>query len=101
MLETLQNQKDLWYSRYGSNIITGTKEYLVFSILVLLWRACNLTSFSPCLTGTVDYLFASRHKGGDPGSSPRGVYLCETRIALLALSCYSGDPDMIDHCGLV
>ncbi len=27
-----------------------------------LWRACNLTSFSPCLTGPVDYLFASRHK---------------------------------------
>ncbi len=22
-----------------------------------LWRACNLTSFSPCLTGPVDYLF--------------------------------------------
>ncbi len=28
-----------------------------------LWRACNLTWFSPCLTGLVDYLFASRHKG--------------------------------------
>ncbi len=28
-----------------------------------LWRACNLTPFSPCLTGPVDYLFASRHKG--------------------------------------
>jgi hypothetical protein len=28
-----------------------------------LRRACNLTSFSPCLTGPVDYLFASRHKG--------------------------------------
>jgi hypothetical protein len=28
-----------------------------------LWRACNLTSFSPCLTGPVDYLFASRHNG--------------------------------------
>jgi hypothetical protein len=28
-----------------------------------LWRACNLTSFSPCLTGPVDYLFASCHKG--------------------------------------
>jgi hypothetical protein len=35
MLETLQNQQDLWYSRYGtcSNNITGTKEYLaVFHI---------------------------------------------------------------------
>jgi hypothetical protein len=28
-----------------------------------LWRACNLTSFSPCLTGPLDYLFASHHKG--------------------------------------
>jgi hypothetical protein len=36
----------------------------------------------------------------DLGSIPRG-YLCETGILLLALSCYIGDPDMIDHCGLV
>jgi hypothetical protein len=29
-------------------------------------------------------------------------YLCETGILLLALSCYIGDPDVIDHfCGLV
>ncbi len=52
-----------------------------------LWRACNLTSFSPCLTGPVDYPFASHHKG--PGfKSPKG-YLCETGILLLALSRYS------------
>jgi hypothetical protein len=64
-----------------------------------LCRACNLTSFSPCLTGPVDYPFASRHNG--PGfKSPMG-YLCETRILLLALSRYIGDPDVIDHCGLV
>ncbi len=30
-----------------------------------------------------------------------GGYLCETGILLLALSRYIGDPDMIDHCGLV
>jgi hypothetical protein len=36
----------------------------------------------------------------DPGSNPRGGYLCETGIVLLALSRYSGDPDVIDHCGL-
>ncbi len=33
-----------------------------------------------------------------------GEYLCETRILgilLLALSRYIGDPDVIDHCGLV
>ncbi len=51
-----------------------------------LWRACNLTSFSPCLTGPVDYLVASRHKG--PGFKSPGRYLCETRILLLALSRY-------------
>jgi hypothetical protein len=51
-----------------------------------LWRACNLASFSPCLTGPVDYPFASRHKG--PGfKTPRG-YLCETGILLLAFSRY-------------
>jgi hypothetical protein len=36
----------------------------------------------------------------DLGSIPMG-YLCETGILLLALSCYIGDPDVIDHCGLV
>ncbi len=30
-----------------------------------------------------------------------GGYLCETGILLLVLSCYIGDPDVIDHCGLV
>ncbi len=51
-----------------------------------LWTACNLTSFSPCLTGPMDLPFASCHKG--PGfKSPRG-YLCETGIFLLALSRY-------------
>ncbi len=52
-----------------------------------LWKACNLTSFSPCLTGPVDYLFASCHKGPE-FKSPEG-YLCETGILLLALSRYS------------
>jgi hypothetical protein len=51
------------------------------------WRACNLTSFSPCLTGPVDYLFASCHKG--PGFSCPGGYLCETGILLLALCCHT------------
>jgi hypothetical protein len=69
-------------------------------IIKILWRACNLTSFSPCLTGPVDYLFASCHKG--PRFKCPGGYLCETGILLLALSRYIGDPDVIDHhCGLV
>ncbi len=39
-----------------------------------LWRACNLTSFSPCLTCPVNYPFASRYKG--PGfKSPGGTYV--------------------------
>jgi hypothetical protein len=64
-----------------------------------VWRSCNLTSFSPCLTGPVDYLFASRHKG--PRIKSPGEYLCETRILLLALSRYIGDLDVIDHHGLI
>ncbi len=64
-----------------------------------LWRACNLTSFSPCLIGPVDYLFASCHKG--PGFKSPGGYWCETGILLLAMSRYIGDPDVIGHHGLV
>ncbi len=64
-----------------------------------LWRACNLTSFSLWLTGTVDYLFASCHKG--PWFKSPGGYLCEAGILMLALSRYFGDPDVIDHCGFV
>jgi hypothetical protein len=73
----------------------------MYSILVImsLWRACNLTSFSPQLTDPVDYPFASRHKG--PGFKSPGGYLCETGILLLAMSRYIGDPDVINHCGLV
>jgi hypothetical protein len=52
--------------------------------MLRMWRACNLTSFSPCLTGQVDYLFASRHKG--PRFKSPGGYLSETGILLLALS---------------
>jgi hypothetical protein len=46
----------------------------------------------------VDYLFASRHKGH--GFKSPGGYLFDTGILLLALSCYIGDPGVIDHCGL-
>jgi hypothetical protein len=51
-----------------------------------LSRACNLTSFSPCLTGPEDYPLASRHKG--PGFKSRRGYLCETGILLIVLSRY-------------
>jgi hypothetical protein len=36
-----------------------------------LWRAYNLTAFTPCLTGPVDYLLASRHEG--PGFNSQGL----------------------------
>jgi hypothetical protein len=48
---------------------------------------CNLTAFIPCLTGLVDFLFASRHEG--PRFNPQGGYLCETGILLLVLSRYN------------
>ncbi len=54
------------------------------SINIVLWRSCNLTAFTPCLTGPVDYLFASCHEG--PGFKSPWGYLCETGILLLALS---------------
>jgi hypothetical protein len=57
------------------------------SIYTLMCRACNLTSFSLCLTGPVDYPIASRHKGS--GFKSPGGYLCETGILLLALSRYT------------
>ncbi len=72
----------VWWGRQGA-------------VSLQLWRACNLTSFSPCLTGPVDYLFASRHKG--PRFKSPGGYLSETGILLLVLSRYTGDPDVIDH----
>ncbi len=56
-------------------------------------------SFSQWHTGPVDHLFASCHKG--PGVQIPWGYLCETGILLLVLSHYIGDPDVIDHCGLV
>jgi hypothetical protein len=43
--------------------------------------------------------FASRLKG--PRFNSPGGYLCETGILLLAVSRYIGDPDVIDHHGLV
>ncbi len=38
-----------------------------------LWRACNLTTFTPSLTGPVDYPFASHHEG--LGFNPQGVLM--------------------------
>jgi hypothetical protein len=55
----------------------------------VLWRSCNLTSFSPCLTGPVDYLLASRDKGLRFKST--GGYLYKTGILLLALSRYRSE----------
>jgi hypothetical protein len=64
-----------------------------------MWRACNLTSFTHSLTGPVGQPFASRYEG--PGFNLQGGCLCETGIRLLALSHYIGDPDVIDHYGLI
>ncbi len=83
----------------GCKNYSASKGRKISKNMKVLWRACNLTSFSPCLTGPVDYPFASSHKG--PGLKSPGGYLCETGILLLALSCHIGDPDMIDRCGLI
>ncbi len=46
----------------------------LFDKTSLVWRACNLTSFAPCLTGPVDYLFDSRYKGSG-FKTPGGTYV--------------------------
>jgi hypothetical protein len=51
----------------------------------LLWGACNLTSFSPCLTGPVDYPFASCHKG--PVFKTVMCYGPQRRNLLSAINC--------------
>jgi hypothetical protein len=58
-----------------------------------MWRACNLTLFLPCLTGPVDYLFASRHKG-HRFKSPGGTYV-KPGFSGLGLPRYIGDPHVI------
>ncbi len=41
---------------------------------IIMCRACNLTAFIPCLTGPVDYPFASCYEG--PGLNPQaGTYV--------------------------
>jgi hypothetical protein len=89
---SILNMFQLSVKIHNSYIDFTSDRYIVFRKLL---RPCNLTSFSPCLTGPVDYLFASRHKG--PRFKSLGGYLCEARILLLALSRYIGDPDVIDH----
>jgi hypothetical protein len=64
---------------------------------IRLLRACNLTAFTHSLTSpVVNPLLPS---WGTRVQS-LGGYLCETGILLLAMSCYIGDPDVIDHGGL-
>jgi hypothetical protein len=87
--------------RSGSTV-TGSNfdRWIMIEFFYQVVRACNISPFSPCLTGPMDYPFASCHKG--PGFKSPGGYLRKTGIPLLALSCYIGDPDMIDHhCGFV
>jgi hypothetical protein len=91
----------IWISRFGvPETITSDHgpqftSNLWLLLCQMLWRACNLTMFH-WSSGLACLLPVTR----DPGSNPLGE-LCETRILLLVLSCYIGDPDMIDHHGLV
>jgi hypothetical protein len=58
-----------------------------------LWRACNLTSFTPCLTGPVDYPFASCHEG--PGFNSQGgtcVKLGYSPVSVVSLQPYHSYP---------
>ncbi len=46
-----------------------------------MWRACNLTAFTTCLTGPVDYQFASCPEG--PGFNLQGVTRCDWSLWLV------------------
>ncbi len=61
--------KAAWKATYGMDFAAKTAAGIIL-YEIILWRACNLTSFSPCLTGPVDYPFASCHKG--PGFKTPG-----------------------------
>ncbi len=72
----------------------------------VLSRACNLTAFTPCLTGLVDYPFASRHEG--PGFNPQGGicvklgFSCERCLATVVSPPHSSptafEPKMLIFC---
>jgi hypothetical protein len=59
-------------SRQAQKFVTN----ILFAVIKSVRRACNLIAFTSCLTGPVDYPFASCHKGPRV-QTPRG-YLCET-----------------------
>jgi hypothetical protein len=61
--------------------------------MYVLWRACYLTAFTPCLTGPVDYPFASCHE--EPRFNPHGVLMCN-QDSPVSVVCYIGDPDVIN-----
>ncbi len=63
-----------------------------------LWGACNLPAFtqSHCSSGSTLCFPSWETRVQSPGG-----YLCKTEILLLVMSRYIGDPNVIDHCGLV
>jgi hypothetical protein len=71
---------------------------LNFSAYIVLWRACNLTAFtkSHWSSGSTLCFPSWRTQIQSPGE-----HLCETASLLSASSHYIGDPDVIDHRGVV
>ncbi len=94
----------LWYQNAGKLIM-----YWILKLLIPAEMFCeSLFCGEPAISlhshhvSLVQWTTCLLPVTRDPGSIPRG-YLCETRILLLALSRYNGngDPDVIDHHGLV
>jgi hypothetical protein len=69
----------------------------VFDWSVIYYHVENLQSHHVSLVQCATHLLPIMR---NPGSIP-GWNLCETGILLLGLSCYTGDPDVIDHYGPV
>jgi hypothetical protein len=58
-------------------------------VCIVLYSPCNLTAFTPCLTGPVDYPFASRHEG--PGFYSQGGTLRNRDSPITVVSLQSPD----------
>ncbi len=67
---------------------SGFTTIIVNCWAVALWRACNLSAFTPCLTGqwTTHLLPVMR----DPGSIPRGVLMWnrDPPVSIVSLQCF-------------
>jgi hypothetical protein len=106
--------RDFWEKEYRLSGESPTERERETEIFIFLWHINMLQTCSVhlCIEESLQsHCFHTQFhwSSGQPVCFPSwgtwfqspGRYLHETGILLLALSCFIGDPDMIDHCGLV